>query len=127
MQLNREYLDSYERDGYLFLPGLFSSSEVAILKDQLPEVFAEDSERRVVEKGSGAVRSVYGSHQVNDVFRRLTKYSVDKANLSPYDRKIVLVTYNRVDNLPREARRPEFLVSRDFTPIQPSPENALLA
>ncbi|HYU30530.1 MAG TPA: phytanoyl-CoA dioxygenase family protein [Thermoanaerobaculia bacterium] len=50
-------------------------------------------------------------------------------NLSPYDRRIVLITYNRVDNLPavQENPRPEFLVSRDSTPIQPLVENAPLA
>jgi ectoine hydroxylase-related dioxygenase (phytanoyl-CoA dioxygenase family) len=272
MQLNQAYLDSYERDGYLFLPELFAPGDVAMMKDQIPELFAEDSERRVVEKGSGAVRSVYGSHSTHEVFHRLTrhprlvepamqilgspvyvyqfkinakiafvgdvwewhqdyifwqredgvpapdlvtisvfldevtefngplllvpgshkegviepprtgsvpeeykgspdwianltadlKYSIGKdnvsrlvdrsgivapkgpagsvlffhpnivhgsvPNVSPYDRKIVLVTYNRVDNLPsfQENRRPEFLVSRDFTPVVPLDGNALL-
>jgi ectoine hydroxylase len=272
MQLNQADLDSYEREGYLLLPELFSPAEVEILRDQLPGLLAENSERRVVEKGSGVVRSVYGSHSSNEVFRRLTrhprlvepamqilgspvyvyqfkinakiaflgdvwewhqdyifwqredlvpapdlvtisifldevtefngplllvpashkegviessrtgnvpagyeespewianltadlKYSIDKdnlsrlvdlsgivapkgpagsvlffhpnivhgsvPNLSPYDRKIALVTYNRVDNLPafQENRRPEFLVSRDFTPVQPLADKALL-
>jgi len=271
MQLTKEQLDSYERDGYLLLPDLFSAQEVEVMQRQLPELFAEDSERRVVETGSGVVRSVYGSHQTNEIFQRLTrhprlvepamqilgspvyvyqfkinakiaflgdvwewhqdyifwqredgvpapdlvtisvfldevtefngpllmvpashqagviepqrtggvpdgyegspdwianltadlKYSVDKdslsrlvdrsgivapkgragsvlffhpntvhgsvPNLSPYDRKIVLITYNRVDNLPRKKHRPEFLVSRDFTPVRPLTENVLLA
>ncbi|HSF40274.1 MAG TPA: phytanoyl-CoA dioxygenase family protein [Thermoanaerobaculia bacterium] len=272
MKLTQEQLASYERDGYLFLPELFSPREVEVLNRQLPELFSEDSERRVVEKGSGVVRSVYGSHSTNEVFRRLTchprlaepamqilgsqvyvyqfkinakvaflgdvwewhqdyifwqredgvpapelvtlsifldevtefngplllvpgshhegviepprtggvpqgyegspdwianltadlKYSVNKdnlsrlvdrggivapkgpagsalffhpnlvhgsvPNLSPYDRRIVLVTYNRVDNLPsfREKQRPEFLVSRDFKPISPLADNALV-
>jgi ectoine hydroxylase len=49
--------------------------------------------------------------------------------MSPLDRKIVLVTYNRVDNAPRhrEQARPEFLVSRDFTPVAPLAGDALLA
>lgn len=272
MRLTEDQLNAYHRDGYLFLPELFSSQEVAVMKEQLPELFAECSERRVVEKSSGVVRSVYGSHNTNEVFRRLTrhprlatpaeqilghsvyvyqfkinakvaflgdvwewhqdyifwqredgvpspslvtmtvflddvtefngplllvpgshtegviepdrvggvpsgyegspnwianltadlKYSVDKdnlarlvdrtgivapkgpagsalffhpnivhgsvPNLSPHDRKIVLVTYNRVDNLPthREKPRPEFLVSRDFTPVSPMADNALV-
>ncbi len=272
MQLTPEHFDFYEQNGYLFLPELFSPEEVGIMRKQLPELFAEDSERRVVEKGSGVVRSVYGSHRTNEVFHRLTrhprlvepamqilgspvyvyqfkinakiaflgdvwewhqdyifwqredgvpapdlvtvslfldevtefngpllmvpashkagviepqrtgavpegyegspdwianltadlKYSVDKAslsrlvdrggivapkgpagsvlffhpntvhgsvpNLSPYDRKIVLVTYNRVDNQPsfQANPRPEFLVSRDFTPVLPLTEDALI-
>jgi ectoine hydroxylase len=272
MKLTLEQLDSYQRDGYLFLPELFSAEDVEVMRRQLPELFAESSERRVIEKGTGAVRSVYGSYSTNEVFRRLTrhprlvepamqilgslvyvyqfkinakiaflgdvwewhqdyifwkredgvptpelvtmsvfldevtefmvpcswspthiaraslepprtggvpdgyegspdwianltadlKYSIDKAslarlvdrsgivapkgpagsalffhpnvvhgsvpNLSPYDRKIVLVTYNRVDNLPsfQENPRPEFLVSRDVAPIMPLAEGSLL-
>jgi len=272
MQLTQDHLDSYQRDGYLFLPELFSPREVEVMEHQIPELFAESLERRVVEKKSGAVRSVYGSHSTNEIFNRLTrhprlvepamqilgshvyvyqfkinakiaflgdvwewhqdyifwqredgvpapnlvtisvfldevtefngplllvpgshqegviepprtggvpegyegspdwianltadlKYSIDKAtlsrlvdrsgivapkgpagsalffhpnlvhgsvpNLSPYDRKIVLVTYNRVDNLPafQENLRPEFLVSREFTPVYPLAENTLL-
>jgi len=43
------------------------------------------------------------------------------ANMSPYDRAILLVTYNRCDNRPREVARPrpEFLASRDTTPLRP--------
>ena len=272
MKLTQEFLDFYEQNGYLFFPELFSPQEVEVMKHQVPGLFAESSERRVVEKGSGVVRSVYGSHSTNEVFRRLTrhprlvepamqilgnevyvyqfkinakvaflgdvwewhqdyifwqredgvprpdlvtisvfldevtefngpllmvpsshkegviepprtggvpdgyegspdwianltadlKYSVDKAslsrlvdrggivapkgpagsvlffhpntvhgsvpNLSPHDRRIALVTYNRVDNLPsfQEKQRPEFLVSRDSSPILPLNENALL-
>lgn len=40
-------------------------------------------------------------------------------NLSPADRTVLIVTYNRVDNVPvpHGAPRPEFLVSRDRTPV----------
>lgn len=42
-------------------------------------------------------------------------------NMSPFDRKLMLVTYNSVLNVPapRETPRPEFLCSRDFTAIRP--------
>lgn len=42
-------------------------------------------------------------------------------NMSPFDRRIVLITYSHVANRPRTegARRPEFLVSRDFRPVTP--------
>jgi len=40
-------------------------------------------------------------------------------NLSPFDRTMLIVTYNRVDNVPlgRGPARPGFLVSRDTTPV----------
>jgi ectoine hydroxylase len=72
MKLSSEQMLNYEQDGFLFLPELFSSKELEILKRQLPRLFAEESERRVLEKGSGIVRSVYGSHQTNEVCRLLT-------------------------------------------------------
>ncbi len=42
-------------------------------------------------------------------------------NMSPFDRALVLVTYNSVHNAPppRENPRPEFLCSRDHTPVVP--------
>ena len=41
------------------------------------------------------------------------------SNLSPFNRTLMLYTYNRVDNAPPEStlHRPEFLVSRDTRPI----------
>jgi hypothetical protein len=271
MQLNQEQLKAFDDDGFLLLQDRFSPSEVDVLQGELPSLFAEDSERRVLEKGTDVVRSVYGCHATNEVFRRLAchprlvepamqilggpvyvyqfkvnakiafvgdvwewhqdfifwqredgvenpqlvtiaifldevtefngpllfvpgshhvgviepprtggvpegyegspdwisnltadlKYSVGKSslaqlvskggltapkgpagsalffhcntvhgsapNMSPFDRKIVLVTYNRVDNAPRKQKRPEFLVSRDFTPITSVADNALQA
>ncbi|MEO1096057.1 MAG: phytanoyl-CoA dioxygenase family protein [Cyanobacteria bacterium J06638_28] len=49
-------------------------------------------------------------------------------NLSPWDRLSVFVSYNSVENTLRniESPRPEFISSRDFTPIQPISDQALL-
>ncbi len=43
-------------------------------------------------------------------------------NLSPYDRKVILITYNRVDNAlePNRIPRPEFIANSDSTPLNPS-------
>jgi hypothetical protein len=73
MRLTDEQLEIYRRDGFLFLPECFSRQEVELMKAQLPALFAEDSERRVLEKGGGSVRSVYGSHETNEVFHRLVR------------------------------------------------------
>lgn len=42
-------------------------------------------------------------------------------NMSPFDRRIVIVSYNSVQNalLPVERPRPDFLAGRDFTPLVP--------
>jgi hypothetical protein len=51
-------------------------------------------------------------------------------NMSPFDRKVVIVTYNSVENrllpIPKPPR-PDFLVSRDTRPIVPLPDGARLA
>lgn len=74
MKLTQEQLDSYDRDGFLLLPSCFSQREVEVMSSELPGIFAEESERRVVEKGGAAVRSVYGTHAHNEVFRRLASH-----------------------------------------------------
>jgi ectoine hydroxylase-related dioxygenase (phytanoyl-CoA dioxygenase family) len=42
-------------------------------------------------------------------------------NMSPFDRMVAIITFNSVENVPlrAEKRRPDFLSSRDHTPIAP--------
>lgn len=49
-------------------------------------------------------------------------------NISPFDRRLVFVTYNSVENIPVPVRspRPEFLVSRDYMPLRPVADDVLL-
>ena len=49
-------------------------------------------------------------------------------NISPFDRTVVFVSFNSVENVPewRENRRPDFLASRDATPIVPVLDDALM-
>lgn len=71
--LHDHQVEAYRADGYLLLPGLFSPSEVGALKTELPAIFAEDSPARVLEKETGVVRSVYGSHRQNAAFAHLVR------------------------------------------------------
>ena len=50
-------------------------------------------------------------------------------NISPTDRAVVIVTFNSVENAPawREDARPEFLMSRDETPVVAVLDDALLS
>jgi ectoine hydroxylase-related dioxygenase (phytanoyl-CoA dioxygenase family) len=50
------------------------------------------------------------------------------SNISPFNRSIVIVTYNSIENIPLPVPnpRPEFLVSFDYQPVEPLSENALL-
>jgi len=48
------------------------------------------------------------------------------SNISPFNRWIVIVSYNSIDNVPRSIRDPraEFLVGRDHTELIPTPWDA---
>jgi ectoine hydroxylase len=44
-----------------------------------------------------------------------------RQNASQHDRRLLIITYNAIGNVPNQARagqRPEFLCSRDFTPVR---------
>ena len=51
------------------------------------------------------------------------------ANIYPFDRTVVVIVYNSIENLPlpMEKPRPDFLASRDCTPIEPLLGDAFLA
>jgi ectoine hydroxylase-related dioxygenase (phytanoyl-CoA dioxygenase family) len=74
MRFTTEQLKFYDDNGYLLLPECFSQAEVGVLKAQLPRVFADETPRKVVEKEGRVVRSVYGTHQQNEIFRRLSMH-----------------------------------------------------
>lgn len=47
------------------------------------------------------------------------------SNMSPYDRVVAIITYNSVENIPTDQNhRPDFLASRDLTPVVPLPEES---
>ena len=47
-------------------------------------------------------------------------------NITPYPRKIVYLTLCAVSNYIRKPTRPEWIAHRDFAPIEPVPDDALL-
>jgi ectoine hydroxylase len=47
-------------------------------------------------------------------------------NITPYPRKIVYLTLNAVSNYIRTPTRPDWIAHRDFAPIEPVPDDALL-
>ena len=47
-------------------------------------------------------------------------------NMSPWDRLIVYVSYNRTDNAIRRFKRPAYVAHRDFTPLSVLPEDCLI-
>jgi len=72
LRLSLDDLRSYGQNGFLVFKHLFSPAELKIIRAELPEVFSEDSARRVLEK-NGSVRTVFASHLTNEVFSRFSR------------------------------------------------------
>ena len=74
MRLSAGQCETLDRDGFLFLPALFSAAEVAVLRAELPAVFARQGSEIWRERGGGAVRSAFGVHTYNEVYGRLSRH-----------------------------------------------------
>ncbi len=74
MNLTPAQVDAYQRDGYLFFPGLFSAAETGVLNAEVPKLYAEQRPENVREKGSNAVRTNFAAHTYNDAYRRLAHH-----------------------------------------------------
>jgi ectoine hydroxylase len=74
MRLTRQQIDQFEREGYLFFPGLFSADEIAVLNAAVPELYARREAFNVREKGSDAVRTNFAAHLISAPFARLARH-----------------------------------------------------
>jgi ectoine hydroxylase len=74
MQLDAAQIETFERQGFLVLPGLFSAREVEVLRAALPPVFAAESPANVREKLSGEVRTAMGLHLRSPAYARLVRH-----------------------------------------------------
>ncbi|MDF5717206.1 MAG: phytanoyl-CoA dioxygenase family protein [Rhizonema sp. NSF051] len=70
-----------------------------------------------IEKGIVAPKGPSGSV----LFFHPNLVHASAPNISPYDRRLLIISYNSINNIPsfKGQPRPEFLVSRDYTPLQP--------
>jgi len=74
MQLSDEQLQSLNTQGFLVLPGLFSSTEVDALHERLPVLFADGHEGNIIERASGEVRTSMGLHLRDERFDALVRH-----------------------------------------------------
>ncbi len=70
MELSESDLATFEREGYLFFPDLFSREEAGLLRDEARAVYAMDREE-VWRESSGVARTAFAAHTYNEAFRRL--------------------------------------------------------
>lgn len=75
--LNAAQRDIYRENGFLLLPELFSTREVAVLFDEMQGMRADFAaagrDEVIAEPGSGEVRSIFNVHRLNDLFAGLMR------------------------------------------------------
>jgi ectoine hydroxylase len=74
MNLTPEQLEQFDRDGYLFFPGHFTSEETRNLIDAVPELYSRREDYNVREKGKDAVRTNFAAHMYSEPFAKLARH-----------------------------------------------------
>ena len=74
MKLTPEQHAEFDRDGYLFFPGLFSSEETRTLTAAVPDLYGRREAYNVREKGKDAVRTNFAAHLYSEPFARLARH-----------------------------------------------------
>jgi ectoine hydroxylase len=74
MQLSNAQVAEFRERGYLFLPNLFAPREVAILKAEVPALYAEHRPENVRERTGDVVRTNFAAHTYNEVYRALSRH-----------------------------------------------------
>ena len=73
MKLTAEQMAQFDRDGYLFMPGLFTPEEARVLNNAATDVYAQDR-KEVWRESSGVARTAFAAHQYNEAFGRLGRH-----------------------------------------------------
>ena len=73
MNLSKEELARFDEEGYVFLPGRFSTEEAAVLKRAADDVYAMEREE-VWRESSGVARTAFAAHTYNEAHRRLGRH-----------------------------------------------------
>jgi ectoine hydroxylase len=74
MKLTPEQHEQFDREGFLFFPGLFTPAETKVLTDAVPALYARREACNVREKGSDAVRTNFAAHLYSEPFARLARH-----------------------------------------------------
>ena len=74
MRLSPEQLQAFDRDGYLFFPGLFTPEEIRTLTDEVPALYAQRRPENVREKTGDVVRTNFAAHLYSYPFAKLARH-----------------------------------------------------
>ena len=74
MRLTPEQIAEFDREGYLFFPGLFTPEETKNLVDEVPNLYSRREAYNVREKGKDAVRTNFAAHMYSEPFAKLARH-----------------------------------------------------
>ncbi len=74
MRLTQKQVGTWRRDGFLFIEGLLSAQEMAVVRAELPALLALRRQEVVLEKDGQTVRSLLNLHLYNAVFEALVRH-----------------------------------------------------
>ena len=74
MKLSPDQVAQFDRDGYLFFPGLFTPEETQNLNHAVPELYSRREDYNVREKGKDAVRTNFAAHMYSEPFAKLARH-----------------------------------------------------
>ncbi|TAE58566.1 MAG: phytanoyl-CoA dioxygenase [Nostocales cyanobacterium] len=74
MKLSKEQIKHYQETGLLFIPGLFSTEEIAKIQDAVVTLSTRDTPGRILEKDNKTVRALHGCHQNAEIFNSLIRH-----------------------------------------------------
>jgi ectoine hydroxylase len=75
MKLSTQQLQSYRRDGFLFVERLFSSAEAALLSEQASQIAASSPQPFVINEADGRTpRTIVNPQKFNPVFAELERH-----------------------------------------------------
>ena len=74
MKLTPAQLEQFDREGFLFFPGLFTPEEIRILTEEVPRLYAQRRPENVREKSGDVVRTNFAAHMYSRPFARLARH-----------------------------------------------------
>jgi ectoine hydroxylase len=74
MKLDQAQLEQFREDGYVIIPELFSADEVAVLRGEIPGIFAQRRDENFREKDGDTVRTAFATHTYNDVYGKFVRH-----------------------------------------------------
>jgi len=74
MNLTEEQIQKFDKEGYLFFPGLFKKEEVEYLNSAVPDLYKIKAEYNFREKGTDVVRTNFAAHMYSEPFAKLARH-----------------------------------------------------